>query len=177
MDGFVGVALGAGFAPGRLLTSLTSGTPPSFACTVRSCRKRRSRRTKVLRHFAHLNGRSLVSGNVGRKISKSRQNVGFTTPPWEEPLHRLRGKVGRHLRDLSCLLLCSLRLNARAQNWHLYFLSGTCCAFAGLDTCATEAVAVAAAGIVESLTRIPRVKRKRLSDTETSMSMDWTYAK
>jgi len=29
------------------------------------------------------------------------------------------------LRDLSCLLLCSLRLNARLQYWHLYFFSGT----------------------------------------------------
>lgn len=28
------------------------------------------------------------------------------------------------LRDLSCLLRCSLRLNARLQNWHLYFFSG-----------------------------------------------------
>jgi hypothetical protein len=28
------------------------------------------------------------------------------------------------LRDRSCLLLCSLRLKARLQNWHLYFFSG-----------------------------------------------------
>lgn len=29
-----------------------------------------------------------------------------------------------NLRDLSCLLRCSLRLKARLQNWHLYFFSG-----------------------------------------------------
>jgi len=29
-----------------------------------------------------------------------------------------------YLRDRSCLLLCSLRLKARLQNWHLYFFSG-----------------------------------------------------
>ena len=107
--------------------------------------------------------------------------MGFTTPPWgEQPLHRLTGKARRNLRDLSCLLLCSLRLNARAQNWHLYFLSGTCCGFAGLATGATDAVAVAAAGIantIESSTRIPRVKRMGLSDPGARMTMDWTYAK
>lgn len=29
-----------------------------------------------------------------------------------------------NLRDLSCLLRCSLRLKALLQNWHLYFFSG-----------------------------------------------------
>lgn len=29
-----------------------------------------------------------------------------------------------NLRDLSCLLRCSLLLKARLQNWHLYFFSG-----------------------------------------------------
>lgn len=29
-----------------------------------------------------------------------------------------------HIRDRSCLLLCSLLLKAREQYWHLYFLSG-----------------------------------------------------
>lgn len=28
------------------------------------------------------------------------------------------------IRDRSCLLLCSLLLKARLQNWHLYFFSG-----------------------------------------------------
>lgn len=32
--------------------------------------------------------------------------------------------VSCHVRDLSCLLRCSLLLNALAQYWHLYFLSG-----------------------------------------------------
>ena len=45
----------------RRLASLWSGSPPSLAWTVRSCRSSRSRRTKVLRHFWHLKGRSLVS--------------------------------------------------------------------------------------------------------------------
>ena len=31
---------------------------------------------------------------------------------------------GANLRDLSCLLRCSLLLKARLQNWHLYFFSG-----------------------------------------------------
>lgn len=31
---------------------------------------------------------------------------------------------GLDIRDRSCLLLCSLLLNARLQNWHLYFFSG-----------------------------------------------------
>lgn len=40
-----------------------------------------------------------------------------------------------HLRDRSCRLRCSLLLNARLQNWHLYFLSGASEAFreAGVD--------------------------------------------
>ena len=55
----------------------------------------------------------------------------------------------KNLRDLSCLLLCSLRLNARAQNWHLYFLSGVDVAFLG-DCCgaAEEEAALAAAGML-----------------------------
>jgi len=31
----------------------------------------------------------------------------------------------QHLRDLSCLLRCSLLEKARLQNWHLYFFSGS----------------------------------------------------
>ncbi|KAI2063616.1 hypothetical protein LOZ39_006900, partial [Ophidiomyces ophidiicola] len=53
----------AAFGP-RRRPSATKGMPPSFACTVRSWRNSRSRRTKVLRHFRHLKGRSLVSGRV-----------------------------------------------------------------------------------------------------------------
>ena len=49
-----------------LLVSLWSGTPPSLAWTVRSCLSNKSLRTKVLRHFIHLNGRSLVSAFVNR---------------------------------------------------------------------------------------------------------------
>ena len=50
----------------RRFCSLWRGTPPSFAWTVRSCRSSRSRRTKVLRHFMHLKGRSLVSVDEGQ---------------------------------------------------------------------------------------------------------------
>ena len=61
-----------------------------------------------------------------------------------------RGKKnGNNLRDLSCLLRCSLRLNARLQNWHLYFFSGTpAIFFAGGGAAGEEAgvLAVAAAG-------------------------------
>lgn len=32
----------------------------------------------------------------------------------------------KYLRERSCRLLCSLRLKAREQYWHLYFLSGVC---------------------------------------------------
>ena len=49
-----------------------------------------------------------------------------------EVLHATRAKRGeaaieelQHLRDLSCLLRCSLLEKARLQNWHLYFFSGS----------------------------------------------------
>jgi hypothetical protein len=45
----------------RRFCSLGRGAPPSLAWTVRSWRRRRSRRTKVERHLRHLKGRSLVS--------------------------------------------------------------------------------------------------------------------
>jgi hypothetical protein len=61
IDGLDGPSVGDDFVPPLFRPSETRGTPPSFAWTVRSCRRSRSRRTKVLRHFAHLNGRSLVS--------------------------------------------------------------------------------------------------------------------
>ena len=52
------------------------------------------------------------------------------TPPWEDdPSIRLKekGRAERNLRDLSCRLRCSLRLNARLQNWHLYFSEVSAC--------------------------------------------------
>ena len=36
------------------------------------------------------------------------------------------------IRDLSCLLLCSLLLKARLQYWHLYFFSGAVAVFRGV---------------------------------------------
>jgi hypothetical protein len=38
--------------------------------------------------------------------------------------NRSEGIAENNLRDLSCLLRCSLRLKALLQNWHLYFFSG-----------------------------------------------------
>lgn len=41
-------------------------------------------------------------------------------------------KKSVYLRDRSCRLRCSLRLNARLQYWHLYFFSGTEAVFLGV---------------------------------------------
>ena len=70
-----------------------------------------------------------------------------TTPPRRQPLHRL-SKEPRNLRDLSCRLLCSLRLNARAQNVHLYLRSGVgFCAVVLFEEDDETGAAVAAAGM------------------------------
>jgi hypothetical protein len=55
------------------------------------------------------------------------------------------------VRDRSCLLLCSLLLKARLQNWHLYFLSGASEAFRGVGVDAAEdgTTATLAPGILE----------------------------
>lgn len=46
-------------------------------------------------------------------------------------------EILRYIRDRSCLLRCSLLLNALLQNWHLYFRSG----------CATADFREAGAGV------------------------------
>jgi hypothetical protein len=48
-----------------------------------------------------------------------------------------------NLRDRSCRLLCSLRLKARLQYWHLYFFSGAAAAFRGVDVEDEASVVVA----------------------------------
>ncbi len=55
-----------------------------------------------------------------------------------------------NLRDRSCLLLCSLLLKARLQNWHLYFLSGASEVFrvAGVDAAEDGMTATLAPGIL-----------------------------
>ena len=55
------------------------------------------------------------------------------------------------LRDRSCLLLCSLLLKARLQNWHLYFLSGASEVFrvAGVDAAEDGMTATLAPGILD----------------------------
>jgi hypothetical protein len=52
--------------------------------------------------------------------------------------------------DRSCLLRCSLLLNARLQNWHLYFLSGASEAFrdVGVDAADDGMTATLAPGIL-----------------------------
>jgi hypothetical protein len=152
IDGFEGPASGDVFCPPfRLPSPLLSGMPPSFAWTVRSCRRSRSRRTKVLRHFMHLKGLSLVS--VCTKLLAAC----LTKPPPRRAPQRTQAagnpprdkNIRINLRDLSCLLRCSLRLKARLQNWHLYFFSGTEVDFRTGEV-AVEAVEVAmsAPGIV-----------------------------
>lgn len=44
-------------------------------------------------------------------------------PHCDIQLHATKGDQGIHVRLLSCRLLCSLRLKALAQNWHLYRFS------------------------------------------------------
>ena len=102
----------------------------------------------MLRHFRHLNGRSFVSAqNRGALASStpppaSRKNDGDPAQPNER----------QNLRDLSCLLRCSLLLNARLQKEHLYFFSGASDDLRfGVDPAADDGVAVAAAaGMVRS---------------------------
>lgn len=53
--------------------------------------------------------------------------------------------------DRSCLLRCSLLLNARLQNWHLYFLSGAAEEVfreAGVDEADAAGTATLAVGIL-----------------------------
>ena len=64
---------------------------------------------------------------------------GCAAPPTKNVLHATRAERGEtgtrggggkehqhcYLRDLSCLLRCSLLEKARLQNWHLYFFSGS----------------------------------------------------
>ena len=125
----------------RLFESLCSGPPPSLAWTVRSWRRRRSRRTKVERHFWHLKGRSLVSVQVKSALCSINLNVSMglcagisirwlAAPPCDRRVvlkcpatPSLQVVFGTDLRDLSCLDLCSDLLNARLQNWHLYRFS------------------------------------------------------
>ena len=62
------------------------------------------------------------------------------------------------LRDLSCRLLCSLRLKARLQNWHLYFFSGAPPTFRADEGDAEDAcITAVAAGIVIRIQCIQRV--------------------
>jgi hypothetical protein len=60
-----------------------------------------------------------------------------------------RVKEEVNIRERSCLLLCSLLLKARLQNWHLYFLSGASEVFrvAGVDAAEAGMTATLAPGI------------------------------
>ena len=71
-----------------------------------------------------------------------------------------------NLRDLSCLLLCSLLLKARAQYWHLYFLSAVDCLRTG-DEALTPLVAVVfEGGMVGTMagSREPSANREKWSN-------------
>ena len=116
MAGLEGVVLGVDLVAGRLLTSLTSGTPPSLAWTVRSCRNSKSRLTKVDRHLAHLKGRSLVSIGKEDRLANECSCFGFHRRRREgpfldnptmgtRPLHRLKGteKLTRSFMSTSVL--------------------------------------------------------------------------
>ena len=61
-------------------------------------------------------------------------------------------KARDNLRDLSWRDRCSLRLNARLQNWHLYFLSGAVTdeVFRGVDEAEAEADAGGTAATLAS---------------------------
>jgi hypothetical protein len=63
-----------------------------------------------------------------------------------------RGVMNQDLRDLSCLLRCSLLLNALLQNWHLYLRSGAMVGFRTPPEAAGLTVIFAtAAGIVATI--------------------------
>lgn len=55
-----------------------------------------------------------------RQQECSARDPGEKRGNWEEGEHQ-----HCYLRDLSCLLRCSLLEKARLQNWHLYFFSGS----------------------------------------------------
>lgn len=71
-----------------------------------------------------------------------------------------RGENIGNVRDLSCLLRCSLLLKALLQNWHLYFRSGTREAFreAGVEEAEVGRTATLAPGIlnVRRVSLLPR---------------------
>ena len=61
-------------------------------------------------------GESVVGVSRTTRPKKGGENEANTSTDEEEG--------GWNLRDLSCLLRCSLLLKALLQNWHLYFFSG-----------------------------------------------------
>lgn len=70
-----------------------------------------------------------------------------------------------HIRDRSCLLRCSLRLKARLQNWHLYFLSGASEVFlvAGVDAAEDGMTATLAPGILNRIVAVCRLSGDPIS--------------
>lgn len=111
-------------------------------------------------------------------VEKAEEEELSTTPPWgTTPPSTNIGKVRRNLRDLSCLLLCSLRLKALAQNVHLYLRSGVGFCAVLLDEAATCAVAAAGmAGTNRNLVGVDqraREKRAKPADTGARLTMGW----
>jgi hypothetical protein len=62
----------------------------------------------------------VVVDALRRQQECSARDPGEKRGNWEEGEHQ-----HCYLRDLSCLLRCSLLEKARLQNWHLYFFSGS----------------------------------------------------
>ncbi len=111
----------AALGPPRRLPSLCNGTPPSLAWTVRSCRRSRSRRTKVLRHFIHLNGRSLVSGI---EIASVSELLSVRWILWRETV---KGKIRRRKEGSSFQLFRAWeRRGGSGANCHDAFNDGNC---------------------------------------------------
>lgn len=75
-----------------------------------------------------------------------------------EGLKKKEGGGVKNVRDLSCLLRCSLLLKARLQNWHLYFRSGTREAFreAGVEEAEVGRTATLAPGILNLFVALGR---------------------
>ena len=107
-----GPDMGLGLGPARRFTSLWRGMPPSLACTVRSWRSKRSRRTKVLLHFMHLKGRSLVSATSCQHCSMvSRCYVGLDARPQISPARdpgEKEGKLGRNNKLTGSLMSAAM---------------------------------------------------------------------
>ena len=119
-------------------------------------------------------------------LARVGQNVGFHDPTmggWERPLH---GTIRKGTETLTRpLMSASMFASTECPRTELAFVlfigdvlglrrfGGRCDRRCGSCRSRRHCNTM----ILKASTSIPRVKRKRLSDTGRSMSMDWTYAK